>query len=457
MNRDTRIKKIQDVMKQDPFGKQEIPWEDALQSMNVYKVPLEYLVYNKYNGRILSRTKSLENQKHEIDVESENGRKLIEKLLWDSKPIRNKQTLESIEKFGQEKVGIITRDGIIIDGNRRAMMLGRTDRYSYFKAVILPVTLEEKPIEIEKLETSYQMGEDEKLGYNPIEKYLKASGLEKRGVSIVNIAKWMGEEETIIREYLAVMKTMDDYLDYVGYGGIYTQLDGREDQIIKLTQWLDNFYGEESAKAFDGYKNSDVDDLKMISFDYIRVVYNGQRFRNIAYGLKENHFFGDKKIWQDFRDFHFDHIEPIKDAEEKVDYDSENLEAHLNDRDNKFFEKGKNFLDENIDTHVQQLRYKQAANQPLKLVNNAIGALEAIDRRHRAFSAPEVLERIENLNQTTVDMLQNKSPERLLSQIVHLLESIKFGDGSSSKDELLKKIKEIEKIAYQLEKKVKDL
>jgi len=337
------------------------------------------------------------------------------------------------------------------------MMLGRTDRYSYFKAVILPVTLEEKPIEIEKLETSYQMGEDEKLGYNPIEKYLKASGLEKRGVSIVNIAKWMGEEETIIREYLAVMKTMDDYLDYVGYGGIYTQLDGREDQIIKLTQWLDNFYGEESAKAFDGYKNSDVDDLKMISFDYIRVVYNGQRFRNIAYGLKENHFFGDKKIWQDFRDFHFDHIEPIKDAEEKVDYDSENLEAHLNDRDNKFFEKGKNFLDENIDTHVQQLRYKQAANQPLKLVNNAIGALEAIDRRHRAFSAPEVLERIENLNQTTVDMLQNKSPERLLSQIVHLLESIKFGDGSSSKDELLKKIKEIEKIAYQLEKKVKDL
>ncbi len=38
------------------------------------------------------------------------------------------------------------------------------------------------------------------------------------------------------------METMEDYLDYLEYNGIYTQLDGREDQFISLTKWLNNFY-----------------------------------------------------------------------------------------------------------------------------------------------------------------------------------------------------------------------
>jgi hypothetical protein len=70
MNKEVRIKKIQEIIDRDssnPFGKQEIPWEDDLTTMNVYKIPLNLLVYNKYNGRILSRTKSLEKQNHTIE------------------------------------------------------------------------------------------------------------------------------------------------------------------------------------------------------------------------------------------------------------------------------------------------------------------------------------------------------------------------------------------------------
>ncbi len=156
MNKETRIQKIAQIIDRDkekPYGRQDIPWEDKLEPMPVYKIPLEYLVYNKYNGRILSRTKSLESQGLVIDTEQESGRKLIERLLMESNPGRNKQTLESIGKLGQEKVGIITRDGIIIDGNRRAMLLNKSGKFDYFKTVVLDVTLEESPLEIEKLET----------------------------------------------------------------------------------------------------------------------------------------------------------------------------------------------------------------------------------------------------------------------------------------------------------------
>lgn len=280
-----------------------------MRAYKVHNIPLSYLIYNKYNGRILSRTKSLEKQNQSINVETDDGRNLIEKLLWDSKIDRNKKTELSLKEFGQQKVGIITKDGVIIDGNRRAMLLNRLDRTGYLKAIVLPVTLDENPIEIERLETTYQMGEDEKLGYNPIEKYLKAKQILDKLTpkiseteAIKSISDWMGESEGEIHKYLDTMAIMDEYLEYLEYDGIYTQLDSREDQFLSLAKWLKTFYGESSKKAFDGYKDSDVDDLKTIAFDYLRFrnEYDGKEFRNLAEGNSDKHFLVIKIFGKDF-------------------------------------------------------------------------------------------------------------------------------------------------------------
>lgn len=478
MNRQSRIDNIERVKQIDkePFGIMEIPWEDQLEPMTVYKIPLEYLVYNKYNGRILSRTKSLESQHRKIDVETEEGRVLIEKLLWDSKIDRNKKTLETIERpgGGQQKPGIITRDGIIIDGNRRAMLLRKSGMYDYFKAVILPVTLEENPLEIEKLETSFQMGEDEKLGYNPIEKYLKAKGLyqtlAKKNFTaldktpnldaIKKIGDWMGEENSTIKEYLLVMETMDDYLEYLEYNGIYTQLDGREDQFIQLTRWLNNFYDKESDKAFDGYRNDDVDDLKIIAYDYIRIKYEGKQFRHLAYGRKENHYFGDKELWNSFRDFHFERKKQI--SEEKIDLNSPNLERHLNDRDNRFHELSKlgnteSFLKENDDSHYTWLRNKQSAAQPEKLVKNALRSLETINQKHQSFKSPQVSKELESLNAFASDMLSRSSTDKLLGRVIKLLSEVEIEKTTEDKDVLMDKAKTIQRIIYQMTKDIKKI
>src|SRR6185295_2229953 len=128
MNKETRIQKISQIIERDkatPYGKQDILWRNKLESMSAYEIPLECLIYNKYNGRILSRTKTLESQGHIIDVENEDGKKTTENLLWKSKENRNEFTQKDIETQGQLKVGIITKDGIIIDGNRRVMLLNR--------------------------------------------------------------------------------------------------------------------------------------------------------------------------------------------------------------------------------------------------------------------------------------------------------------------------------------------
>jgi len=457
MNKKTRIQKIEDILKQKPIGNKKIKWKDDSVYMNIYKIPLDYLIYNKYNGRILSRTKSLESHGKEISTETKEGKLLIEKLLWDSKPDRNKRTKEDIESKGQLNPGITTKDGIIVDGNRRAMLLNKIDKFDYFEAIILPVTLEENPIEIEKLETSFQMGEDEKLGYNPIEKYLKSKNLKQKGVSVKDIADWMGEKKSIIELWLSIMETMDNYLDYLKYNGVYTQLDGREDHFISLTKWVKIFYGAETPKGFTGYKNIDVNDLETIAFDYIRIKFEGKEFRKMAEGLQPNHFFGNKQIWESFRDKHFENIESIYDKEDNINLDSENLTAYLNSRDDKFKDKAQKLLKDNFDVHITKLKNQQSKDEPVKLINRAIDNISAINKRSENFKKPEVLNQVEQLNQITTEMLQKESPKKVLKQILDLILEVEIKKNFKDKSKLLEYIKSIEKEAYQLEKKIKNL
>lgn len=475
MNKETRTQKIAQIIKTaQPYGKQSIFWRGTPTPMDVYQIPLEYLVYNKYNGRILSRTKTLQKQGRSVDPETDEGKKTIENLLWDSKKSKNEITKKDIYEKGQLKVGIITSDGIVIDGNRRMMLLNKIKpKYSHFNAIVLPVALEDDPIEVEKLETTYQMGEDEKQGYNPIEKYLKAKEIYKKLIeqhthdeSIKEIAEWMGEEKSVIEDWLSVVKIIDDYLEYLQYDGIYamadTPNDGKEDLFLYIKKWLNTFSEKESGKAFDGYQSMDVDDLKQICFDYVRAKigksYDGKEFRNIADGLKTKHFFGDKKIWKSFSEEHFTNTIPAIqriDSQYPIDYNSENIEAALSNRDSQFRDLVLVKLIDNIDKHKTDVGYSRAADKPLELVGQAKKAIEAIDQKHKAFSTSQVVEQIEELIKKLMGMLKKKAPEQTLSIVADLLESIELDAGSTDKVELLNKIKDIEKIAYQLEKDVK--
>ena len=167
-----------------------IMYHGQRRTFDAYEIPLEYLVYNPYNGRIGSVVKYYERQNHQIDPEDPQDKLLIEKFLWESKPDANKKTKERLLKEHQEKHGIVTADGIIIDGNRRASLLNNImadgdipfnekSHCQYFVAIILPEDADRK--EILALETTYQMGEDAKVDYNPIEKYLKCADLKGEG------------------------------------------------------------------------------------------------------------------------------------------------------------------------------------------------------------------------------------------------------------------------------------
>ena len=108
--------------------KRVINYSSNKEPQPVKRIPLKYLLYNPHNGRIRSYTKSFESTFHTLNPEDEKDKFIIEQLLYDSAENRNLKTLESLELNGQQESGIVTKDGIIIDGNRRAMLLSVISR-----------------------------------------------------------------------------------------------------------------------------------------------------------------------------------------------------------------------------------------------------------------------------------------------------------------------------------------
>ncbi len=476
MNRDARlesiVKKIEGGKEKSShwIGRKEIEWKGELVSMDVFKLPIECLVYNKLNGRILSKTKSLEAQNLKvsngngtIDIESEEGKKLIEKMLYETHKSQNIKTEKNIRMYGQKEVGITSKDGFVIDGNRRLMFLNRIskdsrnvnpEKYKFFKTVVLPVSLAEAPDEIRDLETSYQMGEDEKLGYEPIAKYLRAQEFVQHKVPVETIALKMNESKSEILKYLKTIETMDSYLEYLEYEGMYTQLDGREDWFLALTKALGSFRGEPSTKAFDGYNEADVDDLALIFYDYIRAKNggDGKKYRKIVEGLRDKHIFGSKEIWENFKKNHYDKVLPVSDSEVEIDFNSRDMKNHLDDRDQKFADAVNESLSENLNDRISELSNKQNHGRPEKLIKKASGAISEINVKAKSFNTPDVQRELKNIVKESSSLLCDGAVTLMLEQCLEWLQDLQTKVGGEDSEAQLCITTKINKLSHELKK-----
>ncbi len=367
---------------------------------NAYMIPLTYLVYNPYNGRIGSEVKSFERQHHRINPEDAADVKVIEDFLWNSREVANKKTEESLLKDHQQRFGIVTADGMIIDGNRRACLLNKIwhdtsidanqkQHCRFFLAIILPQDADKK--EIIRLETTYQMGEDAKLDYNPIEKYLKCGDLIDEGFTESEIASFMAIKPAEVMMYLRVLKLMNEYLESYNYEGMYTQLSG-EDSFQKLDAALRGYTSGGVSGMWDYDLEEDVSDLKQIAFDYIRLGMEQTDFRDIirkpSAGTPNSSFFACKDIWEDFVEQHFDAVESVqeKSVQEIIDESpNADLTKLLRQRDVEWRKNVQDKLQRNYKEAKDRLANKQDAGMPIQLLMKAMSALQSIDTTQQSF------------------------------------------------------------------------
>ncbi|MXW07136.1 MAG: hypothetical protein F4Z87_03240, partial [Gammaproteobacteria bacterium] len=281
--RKVRKEKLMQLRKKtgSEISKSKLYYKGASAFHAVHQIDLDLLVYNRHNGRLESEMLTWQ-KVHAVGDDEYNIElhELIEEFLWHDNPSRNKRTLEDTKIKGQQRPGIVTLDGVIIDGNRRAMLLrrleGERNVKQYFEAIILPDAYDENEKEIVRLETQYQMGEDAILPYGPLEKYLHAKRLrETLGVDVQEIAQLMGESQSEVKKLLGIMELMDEYLDHIGCPGLYTMLKEptggtKEGMFVDLYSDLNRFKGNNPAVQWSFDAEVDLLDLQTIHFDFIR-------------------------------------------------------------------------------------------------------------------------------------------------------------------------------------------
>ena len=156
MTAEERKIKIREISEGAPVATgTKLKYQGEIREFNVYKIPLEFLAYNVENGRISSLVKSYKREHGDLDMTRGADAQKIAQFLFESSEDRNKKTMRDLAQNGQLEPGIITMDGVIVDGNRRASLLRRIteskefnqttkDKCSYFLARILPEDADEK-------------------------------------------------------------------------------------------------------------------------------------------------------------------------------------------------------------------------------------------------------------------------------------------------------------------------
>lgn len=190
----------------------------------VYKIRLDLLYYNDRNDRIatwISQYTAAENIE-EIDRSSlEEYNNIIQRFIEQSNPQKIKDTQKNIEFIGQQKYGIVLKDGRIIDGNRRYTCLrnlAKNDpKFNYFEAVILDKDIEDDAKQIKMLELQLQIGEDAKVDYDPIDKLVGVYRdiIENRLLTTREYAMSVNQREKDVEKSVELARLLVEFLETI--------------------------------------------------------------------------------------------------------------------------------------------------------------------------------------------------------------------------------------------------
>ncbi len=140
------------------------------------------------------------------------------------------------------------------------------------------------------------------------------------------------------------------------------------------------------------YSERDLADLELIYFDLIRARFSGdgKEYRLLGRPSKKESIFCNEEVWKLFRDFHFDALEPITEAEKPVDdYRRENpgksLDELLKHRDKDWEERVVPKIKENFGRSRRRIDDINVQNAPLVLLRRALDTLQTNDTEAEAF------------------------------------------------------------------------
>ena len=399
---------------------------------DVYKVKLDHLIFNQFNTRIYTELKTFQSEAlgeiHEYDQALEDK---IKNILW-AQGGKNQITLESLKKKGQEKPGVVTADGVIVSGNRRAMLLSKAG-IEEFKAVILDEAYDGNRKMVDMLEASLQNDDVGQQEYSATAKQQAVYNFyETHKLDWPEILPLMPVGETIakIKSYYEEYVLMLDYLETIGTPNILTNLringgkGTKEEAFRETNKNYKRMIGNNATLTLDwAYDEEDADKYKEIMYDYIRAYNLGApaNYRKIGPGTgRLKGILSNEALFKEFYQKHIEITHPVtqklKDLSVYSDLpECENLEPQevANRRESDWTEEVSDKMEKNFDDFVIQVEALQREQEPAEKIRKALELLQDIP----PFDEPLAM----NLNSGDPKLVNNQ-----LSEIKDIVEDLKL-------------------------------
>ena len=279
---------------------------------SVYLVPIQLLTANPYNSRFKSQILSSSHDEKDSYYFGKKGQEEIKDWIFEQNPIKNRETIKDIKEKGQQTPGLITADGLIINGNRRFTLIQKlyeetkeTTKFANFRTVILDEVFSYDHQKIQELENKTQFGKDKTLDYNKIDKMLAICNYKKNNPKVKDREiKEFFQLEDNIKQLFLTMEYINDYLDFFEFGRQYKFVDGMEDQFKKLSKRhndLENDIYENEIKVDWKPKDLDLEDFKYVFFKFLRFRPSQNKLRAIISVKNNTSIFSYEKVWKDFK------------------------------------------------------------------------------------------------------------------------------------------------------------
>lgn len=346
--------------------------------LQVYKIPIKYLIFNIRNGRFAAELLQKESElKRKLDAAVPADGQIIQRLLLDLSPAETEALKKDLARNGQLDPGVITHDGAVVNANRRMAILSllyeetHEAKFEYLRAARLPKDVDEK--DIWRIEAGLQFAKEFRLDYTPINELLKLKeGRERSKLSAEDIsATLLGRfTPSQVKERLEVLKLIESYLAFIGKSGQY--------HIVQEQRSMEKFNSLQSnviapLKRQGELKESEIAKLLALAFVLINRT--------------------DLSHWE---------IRLLS----KIAADS-NARAELYrnyDARRPVSEQPRIRLEENFATAKEIYEDQQNKNKPERLLRKALSALQGISDRHAALTEVS-LQTILNQIKVEVDRL----------------------------------------------------
>lgn len=221
--------------------KYQVNYRGKYRPLTVIEVPIEMLVYRIENIRTKSLQKEWLAQHRNLprdlfvsdpnSIEAQENQHQVLKLLVDKENLL--KTFKDNDKLQQTEPLICSKDGVVVNGNRRLcawreLYYGNKSKYAHFQTVRVAVLPDSDPQGIYDLEVALQIHSDMKAEY--VWHAIAADYQEKfdAGMDIGILAAKQNKKPEEIRTYIECYNYAAQYLESIGHPDEWTRVDKQE-------------------------------------------------------------------------------------------------------------------------------------------------------------------------------------------------------------------------------------